>query len=52
MSYLEVLNFIICFTLLAILAITAGFIIGNFMAFMFELLSDKIKEFMQKAGKQ
>ena len=50
MAYLEVLNFIIWFTFVAILAITAVFFIGAFMVFMFEFLPNKIQEFTQKAG--
>ena len=50
MEYLEVLNFIIWFTFVAILAITAVFIIGAFLVFMFDFLPDKIQEFIQKAG--
>ena len=50
MSYLEALNFVIWFTFVAILAITAVFIIGAFMVFMFEFLPDKVQEFTQKRG--
>lgn len=50
MLYLEFLHTALLFIWVAILAITAVFIIGAFMVFMFEFLPDKIQEFTQKVG--
>jgi len=48
MEYLEALNCMIWIVWVAILAITALFIIGAFALFMFEVLPDKIQQFIHK----